>query len=1035
MDQSAYTVVAPSEDANAELTPSELRAILQKADDEIKLHTLRNIIVNSLNGHAQPTLLMPIIQYVLPSKNKQIKKMLHFYWEVCPKYDEKGELKQEMILVVNAIRNDLQHPNEYIRGSTLRFLQKIKEPELLEPLIPSIRACLEHRHSYVRKNAVFCIYAIYQHHESIISDAPEIMLTFLAAEADSTCKRNAFVLLSHAAPEKAIDYIMDIFETIPNMDELMQLAVIELIRKESKGDSPHRTKYIRAISELLSAPSHAVKYESAITLTTLTQNAAATKATAGALIDLAVKESDNNVKLIVLSRLDVLRAKHEHVMDPLVMDLLRVLSSPDMDVRRKALAIALQMVSSRNVEEVVLFMRKELLKTTSGDASNANVSSEKNIEYRQLLIQSIHQCAIKFSEVASNVVHTLMEFLGDSANPSNASAVDVIVFVREVVEKFPDLRPTIITKLLSILPQIKSGKVFRGALWILGEYCETSESIEQTLTHIRQILGEVPILAAEERLLREEEHKEEQELQSHQGTNGDLLGDSKPAPTSSSSTRVRADGTYATETAFDSEANAAARLEAVKNATKPPLRALILLGDFYTAASFGSSLTKLILRLYKLSDVDSGRRNERRAEAMLQLTSIIRVGQSKFTATQIDEDSTERITECIESLAQLGVSEAAESSAATEEVFLHDTKAAYAKMVEAEERKNAEKKAKESKIKQVQPDDVISFRQLAKKSAAEAEAEDAERELTQATGLAEKAKEDFVGKLKRVVQLTGFSDSVYAEAYVNVQQFDILLDVLVVNQTSATLQNLGIEFATLGDLKLVERPSSCTLGPYAFQSIKATIKVSSTETGVIFGNIIYEATEKGQKTSTAAPESACVVLNDIHVDIMDYIKPSMCTETQFRSMWTEFEWENKVNVNTPLRDLRRYLQHLMRSTNMACLTPSASLAGECGFLSANLYARSLFGEDALANVSIEQMDDGTVQGHVRIRAKTQGIALSLGDRITLAQKGGSKGSSNGAVNGLSQEGAANGQQAGDEDEDELQDTHGLDEAQLEMLRL
>jgi coatomer subunit beta len=38
--------------------------------------------------------------------------------------------------------NDLQHPNEYIRGSTLRFLCKIKEAEVLEPLVPSVRNCL-----------------------------------------------------------------------------------------------------------------------------------------------------------------------------------------------------------------------------------------------------------------------------------------------------------------------------------------------------------------------------------------------------------------------------------------------------------------------------------------------------------------------------------------------------------------------------------------------------------------------------------------------------------------------------------------------------------------------------------------------------------------------------------------------------------------------------------------------------------------------------------------------------------------------------
>jgi hypothetical protein len=42
---------------------------------------------------------------------------------------------------------------------------------------------------------------------------------------------------------------------------------------------------------------------------------------------------------------------------------------------------------------------------------------------------------------------------------------------------------------------------------------------------------------------------------------------------------------------------------------------------------------------------------------------------------------------------------------------------------------------------------------------------------------------------------------------------------------------------------------------------------------------------------------------------------------------------------------------------------------ECDFLSANMYARSLFGEDALANPSIEQTESGTVIGHVRIWSK------------------------------------------------------------------
>ncbi|KAG0655304.1 coatomer subunit beta [Rhodotorula mucilaginosa] len=960
-----FTLVADEGDLGYQT--QDLRAALEKGTDDLKLDTLRRIIVSTLNGQPHPQLLMPIIQFVLPSKSKQIKKLLHFYWEICPKLDENGKLKQEMILVCNAIRNDLQHPNEYIRGATLRFLQKIREPELLEPLIPTCRSCLEHRHSYVRKNAVMAVFQIYKNFDYLIPDAPELIQTFMAAESDTTSLRNAFVMLQAVAPARAVEYFLSVYDQIPNLDEMMQLSVIELIRKESKAggsgaqEGSLKARYIKCIFELLNSGSHSVKYEAAATLTTLTQNPAAVKAAASCLISLVLSEPSNNVKMIVLTRIASLHAKHEHVLDELVMDILRVLTSPDMDVRKKALGIAMDMVSGRNVEDVVGFLKKELARTL-------DPNFEKATEYRQLLIQTIHTCAIRHSEVASSVVHVLMDFLGDA---SNSSAVDVIAFVREVVEKFPNLRAGIVDKLLETFAEIKSGKVFRGAMWIVGEYVSSQEEIHAAMQQIRKVVGEVPILASEQRLLDQAE--QEAAVAHADVANGDSSLVQKSVPVTT--TRVLADGTYATETAYSSSATAAASLEAVKAAAKPPLRALILGGDFYTATVLAATLVKLVSRFKELARETSGETrplNELRAECMLIMTSVIRVGQSHFASVPIDEDAQERILACLQSLAELDNPAAGPDRARViEEIFLRDTQAAYAKMVEHEEKKALEKKKREDKAQAVQADDLIQFRQLAKKTAG-ADVDEYELDLTKATGIQDAAKDDFVSKLQRVVQLTGFSDPVYAEAYVHVQGFDILLDVLIVNQTNETLQNLTCEFATLGDLRLLERPIPYTLGPQSFQS------VSSTETGVIFGNIFYDG--------AATTDSRCVVLNDIHIDILDYITPGYCNEAQFRSMWTEFEWENKVNVNTNLDDLRAYLHHIMASTNMACLTPDAALEGDCGFLSANLYARSLFGEDALANLSIEKLADGTLQGHVRIRSKTQGIALSLGDRITISQK-------------------------------------------------
>jgi len=90
-------------------------------------------------------------------------------------------------------------------------------------------------------------------------------------------------------------------------------------------------------------------------------------AAASKFIDLAIKESDNNVKLIVLDKVNELHQEHEGVLEDLVMEILRVLSSPDIDVRNKALEIALNMVTSRNVEEVIGLLKKDLVKTVEQD--------------------------------------------------------------------------------------------------------------------------------------------------------------------------------------------------------------------------------------------------------------------------------------------------------------------------------------------------------------------------------------------------------------------------------------------------------------------------------------------------------------------------------------------------------------------------------------------------------------------------------------------------------------------------------------------
>ncbi len=64
-------------------------------------------------------------------------------------------------------------------------------------------------------------------------------------------------------------------------------------------------KYIKIILALLQSTSTAVVYECAVTLVALSQAPTAIRAAANCYCQLLVSQSDNNVKLIVLDRLQV----------------------------------------------------------------------------------------------------------------------------------------------------------------------------------------------------------------------------------------------------------------------------------------------------------------------------------------------------------------------------------------------------------------------------------------------------------------------------------------------------------------------------------------------------------------------------------------------------------------------------------------------------------------------------------------------------------------------------------------------------------
>lgn len=127
--------------------------------------------------------------------------------------------------------------------------------------------------------------------------------------------------------------------------------------------------------------------------------------------------------------------------------------------------------------QIVLVLKKEVASTSNGGGEGRE---QKDVTgYRQSLVQTLHQCSVRFASVAPAVVPLvgvaslssfyllllsclslslslqLLDFLSDS---DEGTAEDVLAFVREAIQQYPRLKGNVVGRLLDVFGVIKSVK-------------------------------------------------------------------------------------------------------------------------------------------------------------------------------------------------------------------------------------------------------------------------------------------------------------------------------------------------------------------------------------------------------------------------------------------------------------------------------------------------------------------------------------------------------------------------------------------------
>lgn len=203
------------------------------------------------------------------------------------------------------------------------------------------------------------------------------------------------------------------------------------------------------------------------------------------------------------------------------------------------------------------------------------------------------------------------------------ASLETIIFIREVIEVYPEHRQSILEQLFGLIDDIKNHLVLRVAIWIIGEYTKSQPEIDSAFESIKRNVGSLPIFAE---VVEEDKAKEETQ-----------------APKVITKTVILPDGSYGTETIVldDPSAKNAA---GVQSEDHIPLRkALKNADDDFLASCIAISLTKMAVKCKK--NLNMKKFNEMSVKSSLIICSLL-----KGSKKALDMNNIQRMQLCLKIL-------------------------------------------------------------------------------------------------------------------------------------------------------------------------------------------------------------------------------------------------------------------------------------------------------------------------------------------------------------------------------------------------
>ena len=954
---------------------SSYRDVLKKIsskEKEDKEEGLKRILGSMSNDDNYPQeLMINVIHNLTIVDDINIKKLLFLFWELVDKHKPDGTIKDEIILVCNGIRKDLDSPNEYIRGRTLRLLTKLPYKEILENVKAAVFENIKHVHSYVRSNAIMCILSFIDNFgvdivpDSLADDLKDMILK----DNDTATRRNAYVLYSRIYPLDSLSLTQEIMENneISELGDLFALSIVENLRKLNKIFPQKSSTFINLLLELSDHKSHSVLFEIGSLLLELSSNPNVVSDAVNILCSLLHEERDNNTIIIILKKLYAIKSRHEEILKEQILTFANLINlNYAIEVRKIAFELINELISESTITQVF-----DKFMTIFTQLNSVN-ESEFTVDLKNNMLSCMLKNIVKYPKIDKMyslfVLEKNLTLKKSKLNVySQISAIKelFIIYNQNDEEKYKIILHELLNKIIKIFEEIEQYEIMEASIWILSNYANELTLLKQAFDLIMKNLGDLDF-----------------EYYNDSEGSTDATEDSNKTDLKRTITKtvVLPDGTYGTVTQ-ELDVKEIKKQKEIKY-----LRKFILESNFYFSANLVSALTNIIFKMKKLK---FDKYNIYYFNTINIICSILKMN-SKIVVP--DPDNVNHIKMCLKFLLT-------NNDTVYEEWNQYMQK--YENLLKLEHDKNKKEEIgikKNKEIKHNQPDDFISFRHCKIYDPDNFGAEDddnynpiknADYDDEEDEGKGDNEADDVnsllnslsignnqqkLNKRQRFIEvLTGTEDPLFVEAAINIYTFDLSIEFTITNRSKNALQNVSLQLSVPKEFSIIEKPPIFSLEPKETIHVKSSVKFTKTINAYIFGQITFN-NFKG--------ENSFIHLSGIFIELLSTYKENI-SDIEFRKNWNDYSWEHNVMIVSRKKCFSECIKALMKGLKMTLIFPQNIDArnDEFPFMVANLYSKTKLGENALVNISVEKSKDNKIIGTCIIRSKTKDFMTGLGEKI------------------------------------------------------